>query len=69
MQKLSEDEERQAQSDRELSRADARVQQARKGLSTFVTSSTSFFATTMSIASGSANDEDKKESIALRFFN
>jgi len=69
LQKLSEDEKRQAQADRELSRADARVQQARKGLSTFVTSSTRFFATTMSVTSCSANDEDKKESMALRFFS
>lgn len=69
LQKLSEDEERQAQSDRELIRSDVRVKQARQRLNAFVNSSTSFFATTMSIASGSANDEDKKESMALRFFN
>lgn len=67
LQKLSVDEERQAQADHELSCADVRVQQGRQRLSAFVTSSANFF--TNRLDSCSANDEDKKESRALQFFS
>src|SRR5436190_6100884 len=68
LQRLSEDEERQVQADRELSRADARVMQARQRLSSTATASSRFFMTHRSADSCSANDENQEKPMALTFF-
>ncbi len=66
LQDLCVDEARQAQSERELSHADARVQQARQRLTTLVPANLSFFSANSKMSSSAVNDEAKERSKALQ---